>query len=138
METKINFQPNGANLLVEWYEKTEEESKIIVADHLRKQFNADLNGVNEVVAVGPDCKFAKVGDWVMIGQADTPVLRIDGKPYAMLREHQVTGKFPEGRPEMDTSKGLDMPVEFKTTKTKSKLDNFAKKMTDRAAGDGYN
>lgn len=133
-KSNVNFIPNSAAILVEWYEKEEKESSIVVPDHLKQEYNSGLNGINQVVAIGPQVVFCDVGDWVMLNISGDAVnlMNIDGKMYAYLRESQIAGKFPKGQPTLDTTKGIDMPPHFTTNRrTDKKLKEFADKVDNK-------
>ena len=123
MEKKINFEPYRDYVICEWYvEEKQEESKIHLIGNAKQDAVDKLNGINEIIAVGPDVKQAKVGDWAFLSHTEVPIVNIDGVHCAMYKEHMIMGSFSskpaiaendkEG-PKIKTTKTEEKAVEFK-------------------------
>ena len=89
----MKFQPNGSWVVLPDPTITETESGIILDEATSIQ-NAKRSNVLEVIATGPMCTFANVGDTVMIDPRTEAVkCRIDGKDMLLVGEHQLLGKM---------------------------------------------
>ena len=89
----MKFQPNGSWVVLPDPTITETESGIILDEATSIQ-NAKRSNVLEVIATGPMCAFAKIGDTVMIDPRTEAVkCRIDDKDMLLVGEHQLLGKM---------------------------------------------
>ena len=89
----MKFKPNGSWVVLPDPTITETESGIILDEATSIQ-NAKRSNVLEVIATGPMCTFANVGDTVMIDPRTEAVkCRIDGKDMLLVGEHQLLGKM---------------------------------------------
>lgn len=85
----MNFKPNGAWVLLPNPSKNETDSGILLDDKTAKTLSTNIL---KVLAVGPNCMFAKEGDTVMVDpRGEGVVIDLDGKPYVMVMEHQILG-----------------------------------------------
>ena len=89
----MKFKPNGSWVVLPDPTLTETESGIIL-DEATAMANAKRSNLLEVMAIGPMCIFAKVGDTVMVDPRTEAVKsRIDDKDYLIVGEHQLLGKW---------------------------------------------
>ena len=89
----MKFKPNGSWVVLPDPTITETESGIILDEATSIQ-NAKRSNVLEVIATGPMCTFANVGDTVMIDPRTEAVkCRIDDKDMLLVGEHQRVGKM---------------------------------------------
>lgn len=131
MET-VGFTPTQTGVLLAWREAEDDEKKtgIIIPEAIREerqaQLNALENGITQVVAVGPDCKLVKVGDWILLNSPGR-LINVEGTAYGLVKEHQIDGVF-HSEP---TTKKIDEigvpPGTLKTTKTEKKALDFKDK-----------
>lgn len=130
MESKINFRPLKDHVICEWYTEKEIEGdkgkKIILTGEAAKDRESELNGVNEVLAVGPDVEGIKVGDWAMLSNMQVPILNIDGVLCADFKAHMIMGVFDE-KPDIENCKNPQDGHIIRTSKTKEKAVKFAEK-----------
>ena len=85
----MNFKPNGAWVLLPNPSKNETDSGILLDDKTAKTLSTNIL---KVLAVGPNCMFAKEGDTVMVDpRGEGVVIDLDDKPYVMVMEHQILG-----------------------------------------------
>ena len=85
----MTFKPNGSWVLVPNPAKRKTDSGIILDD---ETVNMLKTNILKVLAVGPNCMFAKEGDTIMIDpRGEGVVIEIDGKNYVMVMEHQILG-----------------------------------------------
>lgn len=109
----------SSNILVEW--KEAEEGSLHLPDELRTQIDAQNNGITKAIAVGPDCKTVKVGDWVLLNGVGR-LLVLENITYGMIKEHQVDATFTKkpllGKNEQPIAPGLN------TLKTEKKIEEF--------------
>ena len=85
----MKFKPNGNWILIPDPTKTKTESGIILNDETAR--NQSTN-VLQILKVGPDCKFAKEGDTVLIDPRTEAVRStIDDCNYLLIQEFQVLG-----------------------------------------------
>jgi len=88
----MKFKPNGSWVVLPDPTITETESGIIL-DEATAASNAKRSNLLEVMAIGPMCTFAKVGDTVMVDPRTEAIKsRIDDKDYLIVGEHQLLGK----------------------------------------------
>ena len=89
----MNITPNGSWVVLPDPTITETESGIILDEATSIQ-NAKRKNILEVLAVGPQCTFAKIGDTVMIDPRTEAVkCRLESKDMLLVGEHQLLGKF---------------------------------------------
>jgi len=89
----MKFKPNGSWVVLPDPTITKTESGIIL-DEATAASNAKRSNLLEVIAVGPMCNFAEVGDTVMVDPRTEAVKsRIDDKDYLIVGEHQLLGKW---------------------------------------------
>ncbi len=89
-ETVVNCV--GDNILITLPEVKEETSGGIIKDQetLAKEAKEAMDShITEVVSVGEDVKRVKVGDKVMIRNAQVPIYTVDGVRYGGIREYDV-------------------------------------------------
>jgi hypothetical protein len=115
--TNINL--TGSNVLLEW--KESKEGTLQLPDELRAQINAQDNGITKALAVGPDCKTIKEGDWVLLNGAGR-LLTLDGTTYGLVKEHQIDATFKK-KPVLGKTE-LDPLPSIKTEKTEKKVVDF--------------
>ena len=89
----MKFKPNGSWVVLPDPTITETEAGIILDEATAMQ-NAKRSNILEVLAVGPQCSFAKKGDTVMIDPRTEAVkCRLEDKDRLLVGEHQLLGKF---------------------------------------------
>jgi co-chaperonin GroES (HSP10) len=89
----MKFKPNGSWVVLPDPTITETESGIIL-DEATSIMNAKRSNILEVLAKGPMCTFANVGDTVMIDPRTEAVkVRLDDKDCLIVGEHQLLGKL---------------------------------------------
>ena len=87
----MNFKPNGNWVVLPDPSKKKTDSGIILDDKTAKSITTNIL---EVLAAGPQCGFAKVGETVMVDtRAEDMIVHIDEKQYIMISEHQLLGKW---------------------------------------------
>jgi co-chaperonin GroES (HSP10) len=128
----VGFTPNQTGVLLKWREAENDEkaSGIIIPEAIREQRQAELNalenGITQVMAVGPDCKLVKPGDWVLLNSPGR-LINVEGTAYGLVKEHQIDGVFAK---EPSTKKIDEIgapPGTLKTTKTEKKALDFGNK-----------
>ena len=88
---KTTFQPYGQWILLPNPAKKVTDSGIILDD---KTAGAITTNILEVVAVGPECKFCKVGNTVMVDPTvEARVLHIDEGEFIIVPEYNILGKL---------------------------------------------
>tara|TARA_R110000744_G_scaffold190921_2_gene310136 strand:- start:2831 stop:3100 length:270 start_codon:yes stop_codon:yes gene_type:complete len=89
----MKFKPNGSWVVLPDPTITETEAGIIL-DETSSIANAKRSNLLEVLAVGPNCSFAKVGNTVMVDPRTEAVkCRLDNKDMLLVGEHQLLGKW---------------------------------------------
>ena len=89
----MKFKPNGSWVVLPDPTITKTESGIILDDTTAMQ-NAKRSNLLEVIAIGPMCTFAEIGDTVMVDPRTEAVKsRIEDKDYLIVGEHQLLGKW---------------------------------------------
>jgi len=89
----MEFKPNGSWVVLPDPTITETESGIIL-DEATSIANAKRANILEVLAVGPQCVFAKAGDTIMVDPRTEAVkCRLDDKDILLVGEHQLLGKW---------------------------------------------
>jgi hypothetical protein len=126
MEKKINFQPLGDYVVCEWYIAPKKETKIELVGNAKADQEAGLNGINEVLAVGPKVENIKPGDWAMLAHMEVPIVNIDGTPCAMYKAHMLMGVFDE-QPDLDDNNNSKEGAIIRTKKTEKKALEFKEK-----------
>lgn len=87
----MNFKPNGSWVVLPDPSKKKTDSGIILDDKTAKSMNTNIL---EVLAAGPQCHFAKVGETVMVDpRSEAVIIHVDEKQYIMISEHQLLGKW---------------------------------------------
>ena len=87
----MKFKPNGSWVVLPDPSKNTTDSGIILDDKTAKSMNTNIL---EVLAVGPQCHFAKVGDTVMADpRSEAMMVDLDNKQCIMVSEHQLLGKW---------------------------------------------
>ena len=88
---KTTFQPYGQWILLPNPAKKVTDSGIILDD---KTAGAITTNILEVVAVGPECKFCKVGNTVMVDRTvEARVLHLDEGEFIIVPEYNILGKL---------------------------------------------
>jgi hypothetical protein len=128
MSKKINFKPMRDYVVCEWYVKKEEEDKkkIILTGNAAQDAIEELNGINEILAVGEDVKNMEPGQWAMLSHTEVPIVNIDGIPCAMYKAHMIMGTF-DGQPDIDENKNSKEGPIIRTKKTEKKSLEFRDK-----------
>ena len=87
---KTTFQPYGQWILLPNPAKTVTDSGIILDE---KTAGAITTNVLKIIAIGPECKFCKVGDTVMVDPAsEARIITVENKTYLLVAEHQILGE----------------------------------------------
>ena len=87
----MKFKPNGSWVVLPDPSKTKTDSGIILDDKTAKSLNTN---VLEVLAVGTQCHFVKIGDTVMVDpRSEAMMVDLDGVQCIMISEHQLLGKW---------------------------------------------
>ena len=87
----MKFKPNGSWVVLPDPSKLKTDSGIILDEKTAKSLNTN---VLEVLAAGPQCHFAKVGDTVMVDpRSEAVIIHVDEVQYIMISEHQLLGKW---------------------------------------------
>ena len=88
---KTTFQPYGQWILLPNPAKKVTDSGIILDD---KTAGAITTSILEVVAIGPECKFCKVGNTVMVDPTvEARVLHLDEGEFIIVPEYNILGKL---------------------------------------------
>ena len=89
----MDFKPNGSWVVLPDPTITKTDSGIYLDDSTIEE-NSKKSNILDVLAVGPQCVFVKVGDTVMIDPRTEAVKAvIDEKNYLIVGEHQLLGKW---------------------------------------------
>jgi len=89
----MKFKPNGSWVVLPDPTISETESGIILDEATSIQ-NAKRKNILEVLAVGPQCAFTKIGDTVMVDPRTEAVkCRVDNQDMLLVGEHQLLGKW---------------------------------------------
>lgn len=95
MVNNTGFKPWGVHVLIELphiEEKT--KSGIIKSESMIAQEAVESNEEPQlIVAVGDECKYAKVGMRVKIKNHSVPVMEIHGSRYAVVEEYTIVGEI---------------------------------------------
>ena len=87
----MDFKPNGNWVVLPDPSKKKTDSGIILDEKPAKSITTNIL---EVLAVGPQCGFAKVGDTVMVDpRSEAVIIHVDETQYIMISEHQLLGKW---------------------------------------------
>ena len=87
----MKFKPNGSWVVLPDPSKKKTDSGIILDDKTAREKSTNIL---EVLAVGPDCRFVKKGDTVMVDPRTEAVMSlIDDKQHLLIGEHQILGKW---------------------------------------------
>tara|TARA_R110002167_G_scaffold33570_6_gene107755 strand:+ start:2069 stop:2344 length:276 start_codon:yes stop_codon:yes gene_type:complete len=91
MAKKTTFQPYGQWILLPNPAKKITNSGIILDD---KTAGAITTNILDVVALGPECKFCKVGDTIMVDPTvEARVLHLDDGEFIIVPEYNILGKL---------------------------------------------
>jgi co-chaperonin GroES (HSP10) len=91
MAKKTTFQPYGQWILLPNPAKKITDSGIILDD---KTAGAITTNILDVVALGPECKFCKVGDTIMVDPTvEARVLHLDDGEFIIVPEYNILGKL---------------------------------------------
>jgi co-chaperonin GroES (HSP10) len=127
MEKRINFKPLRDYVICEWYvEEEKKESTIILTGNAKEDKIAELNGINEVLAVGPDVVGVEPGQWAMLAHMEVPIVNIDGVPCAMYKSHMIMGLFDD-KPDVEDNGNDKSGATIRTKKTEKKALEFKDK-----------
>ena len=86
---KLSFKPTRDWVLLPDPRKDETESGIILPEGVQDKIKEN---VLEVLATGPECKWVKVGDTIMVDPSGKGhIISIDEKPYVMVPEFMILG-----------------------------------------------
>ena len=86
---KISFKPTRDWVLVPDPRETETESGLIIPESAQSKLQTN---VLEVLATGPECKWVKTGDTVMIDPSGKGhIIELDGESYVVLAEFMILG-----------------------------------------------
>jgi len=86
---RMNFKPNGNWVVLPNPAKRKTESGIILDD---ATVNKLKTNILKVLAVGPNCMFAKEGDTIMIDpRGEGVMVEIEETEYVMVMEQQILG-----------------------------------------------
>mgnify|MGYP003111496167 FL=1 len=89
----MDFKPNGSWVVLPDPTITKTDSGIYLDDSTIEE-NSKKSNILDVLAVGPQCVFVKVGDTVMVDPRTEAVKAvIDEKNYLIVGEHQLLGKW---------------------------------------------
>ena len=87
----MKFQPNGSWVVLPDPSTEKTDSGIILDKKTAKSMNTNIL---KVLAVGPQCHFAKIGETVMVDpRSEAMIAEIDGINCIMISEHQLLGKW---------------------------------------------
>jgi len=92
-QTLKNFTPTRDWVLVADPREEETEGGIILPEGVSKKMQSNIS---EILAVGPECKQAAIGDIAMINPTTTGnIIEIEEKSYIMIPEHFCMGIFKQ-------------------------------------------
>jgi len=92
-QTLKNFTPTRDWVVVEDPRQKESESGIILPEGVSSKLQSN---VSKILAVGPECKSASVGDIAMINPTTTGnIIEIGNISYVMIPEHFCMGIFKQ-------------------------------------------
>lgn len=92
-QTLKNFTPTRDWVLIADPRETETDSGIILPEGVSTKMQSNIS---KVLAVGPECKSASIGDLAMINPTTTGnIVEIDLKSYIMVPEHFCMGIFKQ-------------------------------------------
>ena len=87
----MNFTPSGSWVILPDPTVRKTKSGIYLDEQTAKDKSTNIL---EVLAVGPQCTFCKVGDTVMVDpRTEAVVATIEKQEYLMVGEHQLLGKL---------------------------------------------
>jgi co-chaperonin GroES (HSP10) len=91
--TLKNFAPTRDWVLVADPREKETDGGIILPENVSSKLQTNIS---EILAVGPECKQAAVGDTAMINPTVTGnIVEIEEKTYVMVPEHFCMGIFKQ-------------------------------------------
>ena len=86
---KITFKPTRNWILLPDPRKEETDSGIILPDSVQDKLQTNIL---EVLAVGPEAEWTKVGDTVMVDPSGKGhIIELDGVPHVMVPELMILG-----------------------------------------------
>tara|TARA_R100000152_G_C6584143_1_gene46939 strand:- start:25 stop:303 length:279 start_codon:yes stop_codon:yes gene_type:complete len=86
---KFTFKPTRDWVVVPDPRKDETESGIIIPDSVQSKLKSNIL---KVVATGPECKWVKPGDTVMVDPSGKGhIIEIDDESYVCLAEFMILG-----------------------------------------------
>ena len=92
-QTLKNFTPTRDWVLVADPRKEETENGIIIPENVQAKYQSNIS---EILAIGPECKQASIGDLAMINPTTTGnIIEIEEKSYIMIPEHFCMGIFKQ-------------------------------------------
>ena len=87
----MKFKPNGSWVVLPDPSKTQTDSGIILDE---KTAGSIVTNVLKVTATGPECKFVKVGNTVMVDPTvEARVLHLDEGEFIIVPEYNILGKL---------------------------------------------
>ena len=87
----MDFKPNGSWVILPDPTTTKTKSGIYLDDDTARKTGTNIL---EVLAIGPQCNFCKVGDTVIVDpRTEAVIAEIDKQTYLMVGEHQLLGKM---------------------------------------------
>ena len=88
-KTKLTFKPTRDWALLPDPRKEETESGIILPESAQDKIKENIL---EVLAVGPECKWVKPGDTIMVDPSGKGhIVTIDEKSYVIISEFMILG-----------------------------------------------
>lgn len=89
-ETIENFKPVQDYVVVELIVREKTEGGILIPEGSQKK---EDDMFMEVLATGPDCKFTKTGDWVLLHpQTMCTRIKVGSKTIVIPKEYDIMGK----------------------------------------------
>ena len=87
----MNFTPNGSWVILPDPTITKTKSGILLNEATAKE---NATNILKVLAVGPERKFCKKGDTVIVDpRTEAVIANIEDSQYLMVGEHQLLGKL---------------------------------------------
>tara|TARA_A100000172_G_C3043732_1_gene111643 strand:+ start:4237 stop:4524 length:288 start_codon:yes stop_codon:yes gene_type:complete len=92
-QTLKDFTPTRDWVLIADPRVEETESGIILPENMSAKLQSNIS---EILAIGPECKQAKVGDLAMVNPTTTGnIINIEDVSYIMIPEHFCMGIFKQ-------------------------------------------
>ena len=128
--SKVNFKAKKDYIYCKWNIPKDlsgdKGKKIALIGTALADQESELNGINEVMAIGPDVKDVNLGDWVMLTNTEMPIINIDGVAYMAVKEHMIMLSFDD-KPEIENCKNPKDGSIIRTKKTEKKALEFKDK-----------